>query len=578
MFIKSATVLNYKSFVNSGPIEFEPGVNLIVGENSSGKTALLEVLGGQWTSRPHVGKHATGSQTSTATLQFRFPKSEIDEIASRNNNQLLTPALGSPETERELIKLAISDHLDIYSRATGDGKRSQSMFMIGKDNRERPIVANAALVFDLVRTNGLLTSFSRGHEQGGAKDVLTPLVEEFSNNILFISARRIEVHTAQIGANQDRKTPIAENLAIKIQEQFNQHNYRFQNEYMKLIKRVVPQVKSVSPSIVGGANIALKISPYEPESREGSISHLLSESGTGVGQVLAMLFTVVYEGPSAIVIDEPNSFLHPRATRELLRIFKENTQHQYFISTHSPEVFSEVKPPRYTALSYVEGKTVAENLTYGDLADTFKQLGISPFFPYAMWVEGETEAAAFPLILRDPDVRFFPLRSADEIANNRKKKEIQRILDIYAKVVAAIAGEPLPTQMKVVVDGEHLNPRDIEDFSRPDEGAVKFIPRRMFENYLLDPEAVAHVLAEELGATVQAEEFAQTFAEARSGADESEWLRTVDGAVLLDQIFEAKAIPFKKTRHSIAITKWLLKERPNHLDELRQFLESVFPK
>jgi len=44
----------------------------------------------------------------------------------------------------------------------------------------------------------------------------------------------------------------------------------------------------------------------------------LSESGTGVGQVLAILYVVfTSEYPRTIVIDEPQSFLHPGAVRKL---------------------------------------------------------------------------------------------------------------------------------------------------------------------------------------------------------------------------------------------------------------------
>ena len=45
MHIQRLRVLNYKSFRDSGFIELGPGFNVIVGQNNSGKTALLEAFG-----------------------------------------------------------------------------------------------------------------------------------------------------------------------------------------------------------------------------------------------------------------------------------------------------------------------------------------------------------------------------------------------------------------------------------------------------------------------------------------------------------------------------------------------------
>jgi AAA15 family ATPase/GTPase len=44
MYISRFQLLNYKSFRDSGVLEFQPGINIIVGANNSGKTALLEAL------------------------------------------------------------------------------------------------------------------------------------------------------------------------------------------------------------------------------------------------------------------------------------------------------------------------------------------------------------------------------------------------------------------------------------------------------------------------------------------------------------------------------------------------------
>ncbi len=53
MFIKKLQVFNYKSYLDSGLMEFSPGINIIVGRNNSGKTSLLEVLTLNFGNHPH---------------------------------------------------------------------------------------------------------------------------------------------------------------------------------------------------------------------------------------------------------------------------------------------------------------------------------------------------------------------------------------------------------------------------------------------------------------------------------------------------------------------------------------------
>src|SRR6185369_7711178 len=134
-----------------------------------------------------------------------------------------------------------------------------------------------------------------------------------------------------------------------------------------------------------------------------------------IGQVLAMIYVVLRHDPSIIIIDEPNSFLHPGATRELLRIFKENPQHQYFISTHSPEIFAELKPAYYTKLTYKDYETIPERHSYRNFYSTYQELGFSPFYDVALWLEGDTELKIFSSILDHPNIQYFQLPSTSDI-------------------------------------------------------------------------------------------------------------------------------------------------------------------
>jgi len=53
MHISHFQLFNYKSFRDSGALEFKPGINIIVGANNAGKTALLEALSLDFENNPH---------------------------------------------------------------------------------------------------------------------------------------------------------------------------------------------------------------------------------------------------------------------------------------------------------------------------------------------------------------------------------------------------------------------------------------------------------------------------------------------------------------------------------------------
>src|SRR4051812_746052 len=97
MFIKKLQVFNYKSYFDSGVMEFAPGVNIIVGRNNAGKTSLLEVLTLNFEDHPHKSLKTLPTSSSKITEESRaeisllFGKEELVNLI----NQLPHP-LGIP--------------------------------------------------------------------------------------------------------------------------------------------------------------------------------------------------------------------------------------------------------------------------------------------------------------------------------------------------------------------------------------------------------------------------------------------------------------------------------------------------
>ncbi|MBK7873769.1 MAG: ATP-binding protein [Saprospiraceae bacterium] len=122
--------------------------------------------------------------------------------------------------------------------------------------------------------------------------------------------------------------------------------------YLKLFSNI----KDVSTKNI--ASIP-EIRVWLPQSERPDLTISLDECGTGIGQVMAMLYVIIQsDEPKVIIIDEPNSFLHPSASRKLMEIIKQYDHHQYIISTHSPELITSAEADNILLLTLnEEGQT-----------------------------------------------------------------------------------------------------------------------------------------------------------------------------------------------------------------------------
>ncbi|MGB3420827.1 MAG: AAA family ATPase [Dolichospermum sp.] len=75
MYLSKFQLFNYKSFQDSGLLEFTPGINIIVGQNNAGKTALLEALTLNFSDVPH--RSIKTLKTPLSTLDNTLSKSKI---------------------------------------------------------------------------------------------------------------------------------------------------------------------------------------------------------------------------------------------------------------------------------------------------------------------------------------------------------------------------------------------------------------------------------------------------------------------------------------------------------------------
>lgn len=324
-----------------------------------------------------------------------------------------------------------------------------------------------------------------------------------------------------------------------------------------------------------------------------------------MGQVLAILYVVLTaKYPRTILIDEPNSFLHPGAARKLMRIVGgliKGIPHQFIITTHSPEVIKAADPQTLTMIKWERPESAIKLLDPNEVADmrsTLSAVGarLSDVFgaDSILWVEGQTEEECFRLIADriqpGNTMSIVAVRSTGDF--DSKKPSAKLIWEIYTRLSNGTA--LIPPAIAFIFDRDGRTESEIADLEKRSDGKVEFLSKRMYENYLLDADALAAVLNRQstfVGKPVTIEvikEWQQKhgtekdYGNFRTSEEKTigskEWLKSVDGARLIAGLFQSMSDSkeeYRKTTHAVQVTEWLLDNKPEALAELQDRLRKA---
>lgn len=171
----------------------------------------------------------------------------------------------------------------------------------------------------------------------------------------------------------------------------------------------------------------------------------------------------------------------------------------------------------------------------------------------------------------------------------RRSRDVYRIYERLTE-----AGGLLPPAIGFIFDREGRDERWRRDLERESDDLVAFTPRRTYENYLLNPSAIAYVASQIEGfredGTISQEEVERWIEQQRwdnkyfqepiepSSRTQSLWLAEVDGAKLLKDLFgdlSENRVAYKKVLHGSLLTRWLCDEKPTELEELASLIKQL---
>jgi predicted ATPase len=631
MYISKVRIHNYKSYHDSGWIDLAPGFNVITGQNNAGKTALLEGLGLRLNPTPH--RSLTTKPTvatpldhvSSVDMRVNLSADELwDLLTYRGKRFHLKISLPQRTSEfaREIGAESVDDvaataflewlfsrevyELDLRFEKKDPNKGTWDTLEPDMSCFGIPIEPAVQMVLNIDPFNKQI-EFHHG-ETGKSKDdfgvAIADLIEE---RIYSFKAERFGYGRCQRGRSRILKSD-ASNLAEVLHNL--QSNGLLFKRYTDLVREVLPQVQQIavrsSPGYEPDNHVEVHIWTDNTALERDDLSFSLEECGTGVGQVLAILYVVFTSErhPRVIVIDEPQSFLHPGAVRKLIDILKQNSEHQYIISTNTPSVITAADLSTVTLVKQTGAQSTIESL---DVNKTENQLlwldevgaRLSDVFGLdrVLWVEGKTEELCFRRIVEK--LMQHPLMGVAIVGvlntGDLEGRDARRVREIYTRLTQS--GGLIPPAVGFILDREGRTQTEREDLERinrlKETGHIFFLNRRLYENYLLNAQAITSVVnsiegfrdtpvsVEEIDGWIEANRDNKKYKNPlvrQERIKPSSWLETVDGASLLYDLFahmSGTKVHYDKVEHSVALTEWLIGNDPDSLGELVDLLRKV---
>lgn len=214
----------------------------------------------------------------------------------------------------------------------------------------------------------------------------------------------------------------------------------------------------------------------------------LYEMGSGFGEIFVLLANLAGKQPSYILIDEPETHLHPSLQSELLKQLLSLSQYGVVFSTHNFGLARSISEHVYAMERHADHSVLHHIDRHPSLASLLGELSYSSYgysqAARVLLVEGVNDVLTTREFLRlyrkHADTAIVPLGGSNMI-NGDRKSELDILTKLSTKVYAIIDSErnsredPLADRIRAFAEvAQQLGVR------------VCVLERRAFENYLSD--------------------------------------------------------------------------------------------
>lgn len=603
MFIEKIIIENYKSFFTPQEIALDAGINVVIGKNNAGKTALVEALSFKFDNKPHLSLETLpqadsilSNSISTISCVFNITTNEFRKIIWETSKTFYIQMNGGEDLQE--IDLKVREALkknNIKIKVIFRASYIVSAKLIGMDNENSH---DLCAIFQFENSSDILPNGQLGRTSLSSGDFAAHKIAKILiDQIFHFRAERFNIGQSPIDSINIIK-PDASNLAQVLHLLQTSNPSRFER-LTKLTKIIFPDIKDITIPPSGIENqVKVLLWLLDRSTERSDLALPLQESGTAIGQVLSILYVAINsENPRPIIIDEPQSFLHPSALRKLMEILsQELSKHQYIVTTHSPLLISASNTSNIILLQKQENFTTAKTINYKEkeesqilLSDVGARLSDVFGADSILWVEGATEEKVFPLILKSVLERSLMGISILGVLNvgDLEGKHKELIIRIYKKLSEGQA--LIPPAIGFILDKEDRTQSEQEDITREGKGKVYFLPKRMYENYLIHSSAIIDIVnklemfSEQPIEKNEIEDWIKNNFQKNSYYKDklenpNDWLLYIHGANFLRDLFKyfsQNKYTYDKVRDGASLTLWLIENNPEALREVAELISAV---
>jgi predicted ATP-dependent endonuclease of OLD family len=414
IFINNLTVKNYKCF-NDESIHFNipngenvgSGLNILIGENGNGKTAILEAINFLTLSSfsaenrlkindftDYKNEIVIKGETSVFTC-----KSSIDAYNyngwSFEANGIMFTAKSRDIKERGKLLSSLFDIKNHFIINNDQYKKKDSSVATDKEGKIK-VVDGRDKIFDNSRisNDGInIFFFDKNRTRQIVSGTYKTTFEKICDDLNWKFTKEVN------SADDDKKKALIDNIcgeyfknvidivqkgagnkvASELKDFFKQDDYN--NLTIELLDLLHPFSNAFFATRENNSLKQIKI----------------RDLGSGVEMILTLLLlkNIAEESKGSIIylIDEPELHLHPKAQEKLLNLlFEESKEKQIFISTHSPYIFKNCLSKNVGLLLFCRDENNKINIT--DAQN--KEWGLFPWSP--SWGEINYNAYDLPTV------------------------------------------------------------------------------------------------------------------------------------------------------------------------------------
>jgi energy-coupling factor transporter ATP-binding protein EcfA2 len=489
---------NFKAFKHA-EIELPlTGVVLLVGANNVGKSALLsaiDILANREGRVPH--RHSGSSEG--AEIRARFTLTDDDR------NRLFSIDGQDPH---RWLETAAFQWIDWHYVEPAPGVLSPAGLMTSDTSGNETVIGqidyavgsatgqfSSSQIPNLLRANELPSgafplsphgSFSGeviADATGTYFGPLSDLLNEWRQNVYHFRALR----TGTDRSRQLRSLPDLDPTGLNLPEALT-HLYHNDvvawNAVTNAAREVVPDVGEL---VVPTSGDQVEVAFQDPHL---GVRHNIKDLGTGVEQVLLTAYVgVTQPAGSLVIVEEPETNLHPEAQRRLLLFLLEwSAQRLFLVSTHSTVFLDRGAGDVPVWLLQRQHGVATVSRANTSLGDVLREIGVRLSDVLSadrvLVLEGPTDAdiltAWFPILPITPRLALASGHGGDAAWQTEALRDWVEKADVLERRILFLRDrDELPAETIHQLEGR---------------GTVRVFQRREIENYLLDADAIVAVL------------------------------------------------------------------------------------